>query len=107
MSKTKTYRSDAAAAIHELISDFHEIGLVDKRTMREFDESCLTPVEELTPEQIKAIREETRASQSVFARHLNVTPLVINQWESGKRKPSGTSLKLLTLVKNKGLQCIA
>lgn len=107
MTKTKTYRSEAASAIHELISDLHEIGLVDKRTMRRFDESCLTPVEELTPEQIKAIREETHASQTVFARHLNVTPLVINQWESGKRKPSAPALKLLTLVKNKGLECIA
>ena len=47
----KTYRSEIAAAMHELISDFHEIGLVDKRTMRRFDESCLTPIEELTPEQ--------------------------------------------------------
>lgn len=107
MSKTKTYRSDAAAAIHELISDLHEIGLVDRYTMRGFDESCLTPVEELTPEQIKAIRTETQASQTAFARHLNVTPLVINQWESGKRKPSAPALKLLTLVKNKGLECIA
>ena len=47
----KTYRSKIAAAMHELISDFHEIGLVDKRAMRRFDKSCLTPVEELTPEQ--------------------------------------------------------
>lgn len=47
----KAYRSKIAAAMHELISDFHEIGLADKRTMRRFDESCLIPVEELTPEQ--------------------------------------------------------
>lgn len=107
MNKTKTYRSEAAAAIHELVSDLHEIGLVEKRTMRQFDESCLTPVEPLTPEQIKAIREKTQASQTVFARYLNVTPLVISQWERGERKPSGLGLKLLTLVKNKGLESIA
>ena len=107
MSKTKTYRSEAAAAIHELISDFHEIGLVEKRTMRQFDESCLTPVEPLTPQQIKAIREETQASQTVFARYLNVTPLVISQWERGERKPSGLALKLLALVRKKGLESIA
>ncbi len=75
--------------------------------MRHFDESCLTPVQKLTPEEIKAIREETHASQTVFARHLNVSPLVISQWERGERSPSGTSLKLLTLVKNKGLECVA
>lgn len=103
----KTYKSDAAAAVHEMISDLREVGLVDKKTMRHFDESCLTPVEKLTPEQIKAIREEVQVSQTVFARHLNVSPLVISQWERGERSPSGASLKLLTLVKNKGLECVA
>ena len=103
----KTYKSDAFAAIHEAASDLHEIGLLDKKTMRRFDENCLTPVEPLTPQQIKNIREKVHVSQAVFARHLNVTPLVINQWESGKRKPSAPALKLLTLVKTKGLECVA
>lgn len=103
----KTYKSDIMASMHEMASGLHEVGLMPKKTMRELDELCLTPVEKLTPEEIKAIREETQASQAVFARHLNVSPIVISQWERGERKPSGTSLKLLTLVKKKGLQCIA
>ncbi len=107
MTRNKTYQNEAAAALHEMISDLQKAGLVDKKTMRHFDESCLTPVEKLTPAEIKAIREETHASQTVFARHLNVSPLVISQWERGQRSPSGTSLKLLTLVKNKGLECVA
>ena len=37
----KQYRSDAFAAIHETMEALHEIGAVDKRTMREFDEACL------------------------------------------------------------------
>lgn len=104
---SKTYRSEAAASIHELISDLQEIGLVDKQTMRRFDESCLTPVTKLTPEQIKDIREKEHASQAVFARHLNVSPNVISQWERGERAPSGTSLKLLILVRKRGLEFIA
>ena len=103
----KIYKSEIAAAMHEMISGFHEVGVISKTTMREFDELCLTPVEKLTPEEIKSIRENEQASQAVFARHLNVTPLVISQWERGERKPSGTSLKLLALVKKKGLQSIA
>lgn len=102
-----TYKSDILAAVHEAAADLHEIGLMDKKTMRHFDESCLTAVEKLTPEQIKAIREEAHASQNVFARHLNVTPNVVSQWERGERTPTGSSLKLLTLVKNKGLEFIA
>lgn len=103
----KTYKSEIAAAMHEMMSGFYEAGVIPKSTMREFDELCLTPVEPLSPEQIRAIREEAGASQGVFARHLNVSPSVVSQWERGQRKPSGTSLKLLTLVKNKGLSCIA
>ncbi len=103
----KTYKSEAFASIHEAISDLHEIGLVDKKTMKRFDESCLTPVEKLTPEEIKAIREGEHASQSVFARYLNVSTSVVGQWERGERAPSGSSLKLLCIVKKKGLQCIA
>jgi len=41
---TKKYRSEAFAAIHETMETLHEIGAIDKRIMREFDEACLTPV---------------------------------------------------------------
>lgn len=49
---------------------------MDKRTMKAFDEMCLTPVEELTAEQIR-LRE--KASQAVFARYLNVTTGLVSQ----------------------------
>jgi hypothetical protein len=42
---------------------------MDKRTMKAFDEMCLTPVEELTAAQIRQIRLREKASQAVFARH--------------------------------------
>jgi putative transcriptional regulator len=104
---SKTYKSDIFAAIHETVSDLHEAGLVDKRTMRRFDESCLTPVSNLSPDEIKAIRVKSQVSQSVFAHYLNVSPGVISQWERGEKHPAGTSLKLLVIVRNKGLEAIA
>ena len=45
----KRYRSEAFAAIIETMAAIHEIGVVDKKTMREFDEACLTPVRVLSP----------------------------------------------------------
>ena len=104
---TKTYKSEALAAIHETASDLHEAGLLSKQTMKRFDESCLTPVKKLTPQEIKAIREEAQASQAVFARYLNVTPGLISQWERGEKSPTGAALKLLILVQKKGLALIA
>ena len=103
----KIYKDEMAAVIHETATGIYQAGLLPKSTMREFDELCLTPVEKLSPQEIKAIREEAHASQTVFARHLNVTPLAVSQWERGERSPSGPALKLLTLVKKKGLSCIA
>ena len=44
MARAKTERDRVAAALHETATDLHEIGVTDKRTMREFDELCLRPV---------------------------------------------------------------
>ena len=66
----KKYRGDAFAAIHETMEALHDIGAVDKQTMREFDDTCLTPVPVLAPDKIKAIRLRDHISQPVFARYL-------------------------------------
>ncbi len=104
MSKS---RNSALAAIHETASDLYAAGVMEKRTLRKFDELCLTPVRPLSPPQIRAIRAREHVSQAVFARHLNVTTGLISQWERGEKHPAGASLKLLTLVQKKGLQAIA
>lgn len=103
----KQYRSSVMASIHETAEGLHEIGLMDKKTMREFDELCLTPIRPLTAEEIRNLRERENVSQVVFAHYLNVTKGIISQWERGEKKPSGASLKLLSLVDKKGLSAIA
>lgn len=103
----KKYRSEAMAAIHETAADLHRVGGMDQKTMRKFDVLCLTPIEEMTPERIRAIREKERASQTVFAAYLNVTPSLVSKWERGEKRPQGASLKLLTLVAKNGLEMVA
>jgi putative transcriptional regulator len=104
---SEQYRSRLMASIHETAEGLHAAGVMDKRTRREFDELCLTPVRPLKPEQIRALRMREGASQAVFARHLNVTTGLISQWERGEKHPRGASLKLLTLVASKGLAAVA
>lgn len=99
-------RSRIAAVIHETAAGLHRIGLVDKATMREFDASCLTAVEPLSAEEIVAIRKRAGVSQGVFAHYLNVKPKLVSEWERGEKRPSGPSLKLLSIVKAKGLDAI-
>ena len=84
-----------------------EIGAVDERTMREFDEACLTSVEALSPDEIRALREREHLSQPVFARYLNVSKNLISDWERGVKKPGGAALRLLTVIQKKGLMAIA
>jgi putative transcriptional regulator len=104
---TKQYRSPVMASIHETAEGLHAAGVMDKQTMRKFDEACLTPVRPLTPEEIRALREREGASQAVFARYLNVTTGLISQWERGEKHPQGASLKLLSLVAKHGLGTVA
>lgn len=103
----KKYRSDAFAAIHETMEGLHEIGAIDKQTMREFDEACLTPVQTLAPDEIRQIRRREHISQPVFARYLNVSKNLVSDWERGVRRPGGPALRLLTVIQKKGLQAIA
>ena len=80
-------------------------GLMDKRTLLEFDELCLTPrVCSMQPDQIRALHERERVRQAVFALHLHVSTGLISH---GEKPPAGASLKLLTLVQEKGLEAIA
>ncbi len=104
---TRQYRSPAMASIHETAEGLHAAGVMDKQTLRKFDDASLTPVRPLTPDEIRALREREGVSQAVFARYLNVTTGLISQWERGEKHPQGASLKLLTLVAKHGLGMVA
>jgi putative transcriptional regulator len=101
-AKTK-YRSRISRTVHEAAAVAYKAGVMDKTTMREFDERCLVPARDLTPGDILAIREQECVSQAVLARHLDVTTGLVSQWERGERHPSGPALTLLSLIKRKGL----
>jgi putative transcriptional regulator len=103
----KKYQSDALEALHETAQGLHRIGLIDAKTMRDFDASCLTTVEKLSAKEIAEVRKEAGVSQAVFAHYLNVTVGLVSQWERGEKQPRGPSLKLLSLVRKKGLDAIA
>lgn len=101
-----TYKSRELGAIHETASDLHDAGVMNKRTLKSFDQLCLTPVRRLQPEEIRSLRQRERVSQAVFAVHLNVSKGLISQWERGEKNPAGPSLKLLMLVEKNGLEAI-
>lgn len=95
--------------VHESMQDLHDIGLVDKQTMREFDSLCLPKVKEYTPSQIKEIRLRNKASQAVFAAYLNTGVETVRKWEArGKtrKRPTGSAMKLISIVEKHGIKIL-
>jgi putative transcriptional regulator len=64
-TKAGKYRSHMSAAIHETAAGLHRIGLMDKKTMHEFDASCLAAVEPLSPKEILAIRKRVGVIRTI------------------------------------------
>jgi putative transcriptional regulator len=105
-TKDKVFRTPRLEVLHKTAASLARLGAFDKTTMRDFDALCLTKIEPLSGEEIQAMRERAGVSQAVFARHLNVSTKLVSDWERDVKTPSGPSLKLLSLIKAKGLDAI-
>jgi putative transcriptional regulator len=106
MTNRRKYRSDAFEAIHSAVAGMYRAGTIDKTTMRQFDQTCLSVPSTIEPAQIKQLREANNVSQPVFARYLNTSESTVEKWETGAKRPSGTALKLLAIVQKHGLQIL-
>jgi len=57
------------------------------------------PPKQLSAKEIVKVRTSLNVSQAVFASYLNISPRTVQSWEQGLGKPSGASLKLLSIAK--------
>jgi putative transcriptional regulator len=55
------------------------------------------PPTPMTATEIKTMRARVNASQTVFARYLNVSTQLVQAWEAGRRTPEGAALRLLRI----------
>lgn len=55
----------------------------------------------ITPEEIQATRERIGVSQSAFAAMLNVSKRTLQEWEQGRRRPTGPARSLLAIAARK------
>ena len=104
--KREQHKSRLLEAVHETAQDLHKLGFIDKRTMREYHILCVKPVSAYSVEQIRSLRERYRLSQAVMASVLNTSLSTIQKWEIGDKRPSGPSLKLLSILDRKGLEAM-
>jgi putative transcriptional regulator len=89
----------------------HKIGVVgdselEKTTLRMLGRGALPKVKRLSPMEIARVRKQVGVSQAVLAGFLNVAVNTVSQWERGERRPTGAALKLLHVVRTKGLDVV-
>ena len=94
--------------IVEMSRALHKVGAITdaelaKTTLRMLGRDALPKVAALSPPQIVAVREKAGLSQAVLAGYLNVAVNTVSQWERGERRPTGAALKLLHVVKSRGI----
>lgn len=99
-------KSPALEAVHSAARDLHGAGVLDVLTMRHFDRMCLSEVM-LSAEDVRAIRNQNRLSQTVFARYLGTSESTVKQWESGAKQPSGMARTLLNAVRKHGIDVLS
>ena len=54
---------------------------------------------QISPQEVRHIRQALHASQTLFATYLNVSPNAVRSWEQGTRRPRQAALKLLTIAR--------
>jgi putative transcriptional regulator len=54
---------------------------------------------QISPKEVREIRNSLQASQTLFATYLNVSANAVRSWEQGTRRPRQAALKLLMIAK--------
>jgi len=77
-----------------------------KTTVDKLQVLNLPEVKDLSPKEIKKIREKAKISQGVFAALLNVNPSTVQKWEQGTVRPQSAALKLLNVIYVHGINSL-
>lgn len=107
MAAAKRFKSDAFEAIHSAASGLRRSGLIDKKTMREYDELCIDEPPHFDAKDVVHIRKAAKVSQPVFALYLNTSASTVQKWETGQKQPSGMAAKLLKIIQKHGIEMLA
>ena len=95
--------------IVEMTVGQHRLGLVSddelrQVTLRMLGRDALPKVPPMSAAEIVQVRERAGVSQAVFGGFLNVETQTVSMWERGARRPTGTALKLLHVVKTANIK---
>jgi len=106
MPSKKKFRSGAFESIHASAVALRKVGAIDDERMREFDAACFIEPVSISPADIRALRSLANVSAADFARRLNTNTSTVLNWECGKSRPRGISLRLLAVVRRHGISIL-
>lgn len=99
-------RSRIIDEVQEIFTELKNSGMITKKQVAEIEALKNLKVKAIEPKLIRRIRARENLSQAVLAMVLNTSTSAIQKWETGEKKPSGPSLKLLSLLRDKGLAAL-
>ena len=111
MTKARAENSRLRDELLETAKGLRRVGILtasdlDKVTLHLVDRSKLKRLAPLKGAEVQRIRARTGLSQAVFAGVLNTGVSTISQWERDEKRPRGAALRLLYVIKAKGLDVI-
>ena len=106
MKTKRAAKSRISEAVYETAKDLYELGFINKTRMQTYEALCLEPIKVYDNQEIRALRDRYKLSQSALAIVLNTSASAVRKWEIGDKHPSGPSLKLLNILDRKGLQAL-
>lgn len=77
---------------NDLISSIQEAGAIKRKEVK------ATHITELKLPDIKEVPEKTGLSQNEFAARLHISPRTLQNWEQGRRYPTGPAATLIRIL---------
>ena len=71
-----------------------------KKNLRTQELIIPDPPKPMKPKEIAKLRASIKVSQSIFSEILNVSIKTVQAWESGRRQPAQSALRLLEIIKD-------
>ncbi len=62
------------------------------------DKSVVTRIDRIEPDSVAVVRAKLKLSQSEFARMLGISVGTLQNWEQGRRQPTGAARVLLRIA---------
>jgi putative transcriptional regulator len=82
------------------ISSGEALGLKLLQSVREMKAGRAARVTQLEPNEVVQARQNTGLSQAQFAEALSISKRTLQEWEQGRRSPSGAAQTLIRIAKN-------